>query len=505
MSRAALRSTLTLAAVGGLVTTGLLNAAVAGATGPCALSADATTMTCTHADAGGELLFHVPEGVTDVDVAVLAGEAPGADVGRVPVPPGSTLVIDLGTVEELTAATDRETSATHVVSGDGVAARVRVLQGEEPTASEGAGIAVPADVPAGTPAEAARRDADASTVSGSPALAADVPVGTPDEDVDHDGGVAETPGANDASIQIVLTFAAPDPGLPTGRLLEPHRQAETVPATEPEDATEDASDEDDSGTGDSGASASGDTVEADPEPATETSAPAGESAPASNTAPDDAASVDDPAQDAPAEPAAPAPTDEPGPVPSETTAPSETTEPVESPAAGTTESLPAPAVQTPDSAEPAAVLKPPVVAAAPAPVEAAAPVEAVVPIEVPAAAATSSPAEGAPLVESPAPAVTSAPAEVTPPVVEPAAAGDRHVPWNQERRAVPTPSAGTGAQRPAGAVDEQVVVDGLQPAASAVPAGLLDADGVGIIAGSLAGFVGLGLAVTVAVGARRRD
>ncbi|MGY1821240.1 hypothetical protein [Geodermatophilus sp. SYSU D00079] len=397
MSRAALRSTLALAAVGGLSTLGLMDAAVAGAAGICASSADGTTVSCAHDDTGGELLFHVPDGVTGLDVAVPGGEAPDAAPTRLDVSPGSTLVIDLGTVEELTAlaATD---PAARLVPGDGGAALLRVLD----------------------------LDVDATGTA----------AGTPTEGPGRAVVVADGLGEGPEPMSIVLTFAAPATGVVLDGLLEP---APTVPSPE------------------SGAAAEAQPSEA--APAEDTAAPAEDTA-------------------APAEDAAPAA--DATPTPSETPAADDVPEP-----AGTTATEEDPAPEAP-------LLE--------AAVGGSGPTETAAAPETPTAAEPSASVDAPAPVETPAPTATAAPTET--PV-----AASTPVPQRTTARA----SAPIQAATPTGAVApgedrySAVPAADLQTASSMAPSALLNADGVGVLAGSVAGLVTVGLAVTVAVGARRRD
>ncbi|MGY1905459.1 pentapeptide repeat-containing protein, partial [Modestobacter sp. SYSU DS0903] len=107
MFRSALRSTLGLTGVTGLLSAGLVLGTTAPALADDACQRDAATVTCTYSFTGGEQVFVVPAGVSLLDVTAIGGtggRALGASsaarpvrvAGELPVQPGQTLVVSVG-------------------------------------------------------------------------------------------------------------------------------------------------------------------------------------------------------------------------------------------------------------------------------------------------------------------------------------------------------------------------------------------------------------------------
>ncbi|WNV74761.1 hypothetical protein [Geodermatophilus sp. DSM 44513] len=231
----------------GLLGTGLLQAAVAGAAEPCVLSADGATATCTSADTDSPQLVTVPAGVTGVDVTVLSGgssvEGTGPVTQRVAVTPGSTLVVDLGRDDDQppaatapTAADATDPGATVLPEEETATARYHLALGDktvlvrpaEPAAVDAAAVEDPTaaaqDLTASAPAELA--EASGAVVAGTPA---EVPAVTPVED--------------DAPVFVVLTFVqdpaeAPAPGVLPAELPVPAPSAPASPAAADEPSAE---------------------------------------------------------------------------------------------------------------------------------------------------------------------------------------------------------------------------------------------------------------------------
>ena len=474
VSRAALRSTLVITGVTGILGAGLLQAAVAGATEPWQSSADGTTTTYRSVDTGTELPFLVPAGVTSLDVTVLGGEQGAQDAApatqQLVVPPGSTLVFDLGHDDELTRPvpaapgdsgepplTGREApeetapAPWYIVSGTGAAASIRVADRAEPVAEDGA--AAPAeDLRGQTPEE---------------------PVEVPAVLAGQDGGATAQDEPEDAPVSVVVSFTVPTPGVVP---VELQAAGWLAPAGEPADEPVLPAEVAD--------------LAEDPVPV-EPSVPSGSPAPADDRAPMGTA-VDGTTPD-PAE----APVDAPAAV--------EVPVATEAPAAGEApapEDVPAP-VQTP------VLTEAPAVGEAPAPVETPEASAAPAPAEGPAPAEDPAPAEAPTPAPAPAPAPAEAPGGVALPQSTAPATSSSPEPTSAPRGDVPTPAASpsAGAVDPSAApqpADERLAVD-LQTASSVATADLLDADGVGILAASLVGVVVLGVGVTVTVGVRRRD
>ncbi|NEK57234.1 hypothetical protein GCU56_05015 [Geodermatophilus sabuli] len=252
MSRAARRSALTLAGVAGMIVTGLLSPSVAGAAERCVPSPDGVTTDCTYLDTGTEQEFVVPEGVTSVRVTLHGGEPvagePAGGTSSLIVVPGSTLLIDLGDVDELPsptaagAGTDAPTAAPvtapwwYVASDDGAAALIQTRRAADPGRS---------------PAAATPVDDDARgrlVLTYSPASEAEEPVALPAEsvpDLPLDGGPSASPevpapAAGTAAAQSPAPAEPPAPGeppapaeasVPAPETLQPEQSPEPAPAT----------------------------------------------------------------------------------------------------------------------------------------------------------------------------------------------------------------------------------------------------------------------------------
>lgn len=249
MSRAALRSSAALAGVAGLMTTGLLNAAAAGATEPCVVSAEAASVTCTYTDTGEDLRFLVPEGVQTLDITVRSGQpegqAPDADASTVIVTPGSTLVIDLGDAAELRsplldpddapAAPDGESLLApwwYLAPGNGAAALIRVTDSPDPTegdvaSEEEASIPPPAD---DAPVEASL-DGAPVVEEAAISIVLTFPVPVPAEGEEPTAALDEWPRATEPADQRTETPAAETPAAENATPAASETSAPAAPAT----------------------------------------------------------------------------------------------------------------------------------------------------------------------------------------------------------------------------------------------------------------------------------